>query len=136
MTQEDKQLLLKDLCGRFPNDIWIQWEGSDYLVTGYGHGRVSLLPSKYSSSVGPCPLVEEVKPYLRSLKTMTWKEFCESQISKDRIDYRIDTDGFHFISLVTFDIEILDWLNEHMFDFRDLIKKGLAIEVTEENNPY
>ena len=29
-----------------------------------------------------------------------------------------------------------DWLNAHYFDYRGLITKGLAIEVTEENNPY
>ena len=29
-----------------------------------------------------------------------------------------------------------DWLNKNMFDYRGLIEKGLAIEVTEENNPY
>lgn len=31
---------------------------------------------------------------------------------------------------------VYDWLNAHHFDYRDLIKKGLAIEVTKENNPY
>ena len=30
----------------------------------------------------------------------------------------------------------IDWLNSHHFDYRGLIGKGLAIEVTEENNPY
>lgn len=29
-----------------------------------------------------------------------------------------------------------DWLNAHHFDYRGLIEKDLAIEVTEENNPY
>lgn len=33
-------------------------------------------------------------------------------------------------------IEILDWLNKKMFDYRGLIPMGLAIAVTEENNPY
>ena len=32
--------------------------------------------------------------------------------------------------------DAMDWLNEHHFDYRGLIEKGLAIEVTEENNPY
>ena len=30
----------------------------------------------------------------------------------------------------------IDWLNKKMFDYRGLIPKGLAIEVTKENNPY
>ena len=29
-----------------------------------------------------------------------------------------------------------DWLNAHHFDYRGLIERGLAIEVTEDNNPY
>ena len=32
--------------------------------------------------------------------------------------------------------EYIDWLNKHHFDYRNLIGKGLAIAVTEENNPY
>ena len=32
-------------------------------------------------------------------------------------------------------IDSIDWLNSHHFDYRGLIEKGLAIEVTE-NNPY
>jgi len=124
MTQEDKKLLIKDLCGRFPNDIWIQWEGSDYLVTGYGHGRVSLLPSKFSSAVGPCPLVEEVKIYLHPMSSMTDDEKREYNYTKTLSIQDYPT------------IKTYDWLNEHMFDFRGLIKKGLAIAVTEENNPY
>ena len=31
---------------------------------------------------------------------------------------------------------LIDWLNAHHFDYRGLIEKGLAIAVTEENNPY
>jgi hypothetical protein len=34
------------------------------------------------------------------------------------------------------DIETYDWLNKNHFDYRGLIEKDLAIEVTEENNPY
>ena len=34
------------------------------------------------------------------------------------------------------EIAKMDWLNEHHFDYRGLIDKGLAIEVTDDNNPY
>ena len=30
----------------------------------------------------------------------------------------------------------IDWVNKKMFDYRGLIEKGLAIAVTEKNNPY
>jgi hypothetical protein len=32
--------------------------------------------------------------------------------------------------------KFIDWLNAHHFDYRGLIEKGLAIAITENNNPY
>ena len=89
MTQEEKKLLLKDLCGRLPYfENWVQYEGKDYIVTGYGHGRVSLLSSPFSSASGPCPLVEEVKPYLRPMSSMSEEElrdFAKIKFEDDAI---------------------------------------------------
>ena len=44
----------------------------------------------------------------------------------------------HFGDFIPYEYmgRVLDWLNAHHFDFRNLIEKGLAIAVTEENNPY
>jgi hypothetical protein len=115
MTQEEKQLLLIDLCGRLPYfENWVQYEGKDYIVTGYGHGRVSLLQSVFSSIGGPCPLVEEIKPYLRPMSSMTEKE---------KNDY---------INTFTAMWDAVDWLNAHHFDYRGLIEKGLALEASED----
>ena len=125
MTQKDKELLLKDLCARLPCfENWVQYDGKDYLVTGYGHGRVSLLPSMVSSTAGPCPMVEEVKPYLRPISSMTEEEafeFGDTILNAEPEDLAVNK---------------IDWLNEHHFDYRGLIEKGLAIEVTKDNNPY
>ena len=33
-------------------------------------------------------------------------------------------------------LQQIDWLNVHHFDYQELIPKGLAIEVTKDNNPY
>ncbi len=115
MIQEDKQLLLKDLCGRLPYDPWIDFVGNRFLVTGYGHGRVSLLSSPVSSGVGPCPLIEQVKPYLRPMSSMTEGE----EIYYNTI----------YTTLKFYEKE--DWLNAHHFDFRGLIEKGLALEAPE-----
>ena len=143
MTQEDKKLLLKDLCNRLPYlENWVRYDGKDYVITGYGHGRVSLLSSMFSSGVGPCPLVEEVKPYLRPMSSMTEEEESEWRLTFDTVydlvpggdpdnedDY---DDNWHNEPSA----ESFDWLNEHHFDYRGLIEKGLAIKVTPENNPY
>lgn len=123
MTQEEKQLLLKDLCGRLPYfENWVQYEGKDYIVTGYGHGRVSLLPSVFSSIGGPCPLVEEVKPYLRPMSSMTEEE----QRTLDSM-----CNGVEMVSrlsgLKMFD-KAFDWLYSKHLDIHGLIEKGLALE--------
>ena len=56
------------------------------------------------------------------------KQIQESLSSSNRNESRI----FEY----TASSVIVDWLNAHHFDYRGLIGKGLAIEVTEENNPY
>ena len=114
MTQENKQLLLKDLCVRLLYfDLWVQYNNKDWLAIGYGHERIELLPSIFSSISGPCPLIDEIKPYLRSMSSITeeeWKEYNQT-IGK----------SFSFTDEV-------DWLNAHQFDYRGLIEKGLALE--------
>ena len=122
MNKEDKELLLKDLCARLPYETWVQYEGKEWLVTGYGHGRVSLLPSVFSS-VSACPLVEEIRPYFRPMSSMTEEEIEELlNIDKKR--------GICSSRHLTWHIdgEVIDYLNRKMFDYRGLIEKGLALE--------
>ena len=123
MTQEEKQILLQDICARLPYlETWVRYEDKDYVVTGYGHGRVSLLPSVVSSAVGPCPLVEEVRPYLRTMSSMTQeerREYCNECNKVLLMRYRAEN---HY--------PVTDWLLSHHFDFRGLIPMGLALEAT------
>lgn len=84
----------------------------------------------------------EFIPYLRSMSSMTEEEESEWRLTFDTVydlvpggdldnedDY---DDNWHNEPSA----ESFDWLNAHHFDYRGLIEKGLAIEVTEENNPY
>lgn len=137
MTQEEKQLLIKDLCARLSYETWVQYEGKEWLVTGYGHGRVSLLPSVFSSVGGPCPLVEEVRPYLRPMSSMTEKEKEELK-EEHKKDERIYAEVIEKIAngdehargtaVLHFAVE---WCDEHHFDYRELIPMGLAFEAPE-----
>ena len=82
-----------------------------------------------------------IKPYLRSMSSMTESERFEiEQIIGYDVEVRDD-----FLSLLSPSIKrlsyaellaVFKWLNVHHFDYRGLISKGLAIEVTENNNPY
>ena len=117
MTQEDKDLLLKDLCARLPYNVVINCTEDDDERTNFNCFFTGDMVKDIQNEVA----MWNIKPYLRPMSSMTeeeWKEYNQT-IGK----------SFSFTDEV-------DWLNAHHFDYRGLIKKGLAIEVTEENNPY
>lgn len=112
MKQEDKELLLKDLCARLPYGVKVKSSRRRSLVT------LSL------DVMTDFHLGCSVNPYLRPLSSMTEEEklmYEGLMIGTDNVSYMLD---------------VIDWLYEHHFDVRHLIEKNLAIEVTEENNPY
>lgn len=111
MTQEDKQLLLQDLCARLPYKVRVNYggyEGCDCKLT--------------LTTLQDFP-TEDLKPYLRPMSSMTEEERKEY---KHLVAFSGNPDGA---------ANFVDWLNKKMFDFRGLIPKGLAIS-TEEFNPY
>lgn len=129
MTQEDKNLLLKDLCTRLPYGVKVDYESYIYILNeidtackdiDYITVRIQDVKRlRCAESV----LIENIKPYLRPMSSMTEEE-------KKEYFGRTMTIGIARTSK-----EIIDWLNKYHFDYRGLIEKGLAIEVTE-NNPY
>lgn len=125
MTNKEKELLTKDLCSRLDNhSLLVKYGEEDYNIIGISFGRV-ILVKPFMSMTSASPLIEEVKPYLRPMSSMTEEEkseYCELQ---DRFlcssQYPV-TDAF----------EMFDWLNSHHFDYRGLIEKGLALEAPED----
>jgi len=116
-----KKLFTADLLSRLDSEtiIHVVSENEDQvLYSARINGGKWLINDAY--------YIEEVKPYLRPLESMTEEE------EKEFIDlaFRIDLKDDSAI------IEQVDWLIAHHFDFRGLIEEGLAIAVTPENNPY
>lgn len=119
MTQEEKSLWLKDLCARVP------YHPKGHVVNAHtGAACDEWLTCAtflmFTSITNNCRL------YLRPMSSMTEEEKEEYQYITERWMY----DANYSIA------DSIDWLNFHHFDYRDLIKKSLAIEVTEDNNPY
>lgn len=115
MAKEDKELLLKDLCGRFPYSAKVFYEYVDDLdEKTYGY-TLTLNTWCINELVAEKAIV---KPYLRLMSSMTEEE---------KIDYQ----AFFNYDGVEYPDEYIDWLNKNMFDYRGLIEKGLAIEALE-----
>ena len=124
MKQEDKDLLLLDLCSRLPYEVKIQYEDNiftiDYISAMYEEIKLNT-PNKYTIDV------LEVKPYLFPLSSMTEEQEMEYDATFDTIVYE---DG-RKDSVMTY--KSFDWLNKNNFDYRGLIPMGLAIDATNLN---
>lgn len=129
MTQEEKNLLLKDLFTRLPYNVIVHrtyiWGGE--LKEDDGELEVFDMDSFLNNSVEKLNKQGcTIKPYLRSMSSMTEDDIKElSKIDEKRLifssrhlTYRLDG-------------EIIDYLNRKMFDYRGLIEKGLALEAPE-----
>ena len=118
MTQEEKQLLFKDLCARLPYGVKIKC-GREILTLNVNW----LQMFQYH--------LDEIKPYLRPMSSMTEDERKEL---RERFCYEWEESE---VELMYYSIEIgdadclIDWFLEHHLDFRGLIPKGLALEAPE-----
>ena len=130
MTREDKQLLLKDLCGRLPYNVKVLVQSHK----GIFNGTLVTVTTKLSHTLGEAWIEETdealwcdyslFKPYLRPMSSMTEKELKWyynklTAIEESRIRRQKHIE------------ELNDWLNAHHFDYRGLIEKGLALEAPE-----
>ena len=125
MTQEDKQLLLKDLSARLPYGVKCIVTKSRTEEGQKGDvGKIGWVSLEGVDCIGDRePFFSEFgnfKPYLIPLSSMTEKQKKEYQYITERWMY----DPSYSISDST------DWLNKNHFDYRGLIEKGLAIDAT------
>lgn len=141
MTQEDKELLFKDLCARLPygikvlvdNKHWCDFDGrTPSEITFDNSYRLLFLGTKLGY----------VKPYLFPLSSMT-DEMLEELNANGFFKYRdtianvshLESNGGISEEIYTYvDIECISFLIEffhsHHIDYRCLIEKGLAIDAT------
>ena len=136
MTQEDKQLLLKDLAARVPYGIMVEQtlfppslaDKEQRLKSVQANNVVQLYWYKYINEFVP---IHCIKPYLRPMSSMTEEEKKEFNSLINGVEERcINAYGKGGYTLAF--IEVNDWLNAHHFDYRGLIEKGLALEAPEE----
>jgi hypothetical protein len=132
MAQEEIQLLLKDLSARLMYGVICQVDDG---AAGLNDGKlieidISRELVRFDDDGYWDAYIDDVKPYLRSMSSMTEEEKLD-YTSIDNRAYCCPQDFAHIPAT-----DRIDWLNVHHFDYRGLIEKGLAIKVTENNNPY
>lgn len=133
MTQEDKDLLLKDLSARLPYGVIMT--NIELCETHYPLTCEDLHDAMYEEDWDDVPylrpmdsMTEEEKEELLSLMREETKEMIELMRNDN---FGVLKGKYHFNCL-----KELNWLLKNHFDFKGLIPKGLAIAVTKENNPY
>ena len=130
MTQEEKQILLVDLCAKLPYRVKckihytlnnettfgedVDAEKNDTLVKIDVHTQ-----SAYFDWYCDWLSIEDIRPYLRPMSSMSEKE-------KNIYEYNRNSN----VEVVR--MALFDWLNEHHFDYRGLIPMGLALEAPED----
>ena len=122
MKQEEKDLLLKDLCARLPYGVcykhftWDDEREKECIIAAkiYSINSDGYVKNCYDDET---VYIDNVHPYLFPLSSMT---------DEQKKEYRHITmyDSSYTISDST------DWLNKNHFDYRGLIPKGLAIDAT------
>lgn len=115
MTQEQKDLLLKDICARLPYKVKASfYDKEEECETWDEIGGITL--DGYVD-IGQYGLpIEDIKPYLFPLSRMT-------EIQKRE-----------YIELLQIGPATgIDWLNKNHFDYRGLIEKSLALDATNLN---
>ena len=137
MTPNDKELLLKDLCARLPYGVKIELT---WWVMNEGTCMSTTLEPDHIEQIRNDELGDvEIKPYLFPMSSMTEEQcydfYC--RFVENEIDYN-DFKKYYFdgclwnkvLTLISDCGDIIDWLNKYHFDYRGLIEKGLAIDVT------
>ena len=122
MKKEERQLLLKDLSARLPYNPMVHIY--DLNVTDYdNYLYANDLDSMIAYSI-------TLKPYLRSMLSMTEEEKKKYYETLDKYTYRLYPNLADFSEHIKYSwtTETFDFLNAHHFDYRDLISKGLAFE--------
>jgi hypothetical protein len=124
MTQEEISLLLRDLCARLPYGVICQVDDG---VAGLNDGKlveidISKELVRFDADYYWDAYIDDVKPYLRSMSSITEEE---------KKEYHSYCDNYYGIYFDT--IASIDWLNKKMFAYRtingkNMFELGLAVE--------
>jgi hypothetical protein len=129
--------LLNYVCMSVPFELIVQYEGNDYYLDGMtSWNEVQLATMDYISLNYTVPL-NDIKPYLRPLSSMTEAENDDLYESGGRACWKNGSEiRLNELSGFKETYRSLIWLVRNHFDCFNLINQSLAVGVTKNNNPY
>lgn len=119
MTQEEKQLILTDLCAKLPYEVMVDFFGETKELLGIFNDIVSVGYDINDYEEAP---IEDIKPYLRPMSSMTEEEQNKFIQILSNVSKEVANDTL----LSTY--KVFDYCNSIHVDYRGLITKGLALE--------
>lgn len=123
MTQEHKDLLLKDLCARLPYGVKVKLGDNPNIFDLEYRIKFAVMYGD-SDKLEDILDITNIKPYLYPLLSMTEEQKEEYVKLQQRVIY-------NGRGLVNLDVmKYVDWCYKHHIDINDLIPKGLAIDAT------
>ncbi len=133
MTQEYKELLLKDLCARLPYGVMVKDELGRINKLVIGNADLVRLYYNDFSIYGENALS---LPFLRPLSSITDEELHEVQEILGK-GVEICNGFINIVEILQEKIfsfrelqGVFEWLLKNHFDYEGLIEKGLAIDAT------
>ena len=128
INDQERDLLLKDLCARLPYGVICEDEYGNVLELN-GIDKPNFVTFKCSDNTFWTTDLDKCKPYLFPLSSMTEeqrKELWELHFDYISDEIFIDTEFVYHEDYV----HLIDWLNKNHFDWRGLIPMGLANDAT------
>ena len=131
MNEQEKELVIKDLCGRLPYGVKIKEEYGDYINVNIHNANIEHLIDRVVSGLD--------KLVLRPLSSMTKEEEEECVLHDlgywDNGKYEDEESGSTIYIGESFQLipstDTFDYVDRKGFDYRGLIPKGLALEAPE-----
>ena len=135
MTQEDKELIFKELCARLPYHvkckIWLKDGTTEEGLLDLQHNYGNVLQDAFYYNK-----IKDIKPYLFPFSSITEEQLFEVQeiLGKNEIEI-----GNGFLSIIDSGrntityleiLAVLEWFYKNHFDVNNLIPMGLAIDAT------
>ena len=145
MTQEEKQLLIKDLCARLPYGVKIYIDSSKYgeligILDAVYPSEERIIVDNLNKAIAPIDVrcggfrLEDtlVKPYLRPMSSMTEEEKQEmSDGSSIAFEPAMNGISGYCPETMAWSTYNIDYCISHHLDYRGLIEMGLALEAPE-----